>query len=125
MSAPDKNSETPAEQSAAQPHFHEGLLDLVSELVFSLDPNTFTLIYINDAAEKIYGRSLDELSGNRLWLQMIHHDDQIVLCEQLETLSDSDSPIKEFEHEFRIVRADSTQSFLPVSYTHLTLPTKA
>ena len=82
MSAPDKNSETPAGQSAAQPHFHEGLLDLVSELVFSLDPNTFTLIYINDAAEKIYGRSLDELSGNRLWLQMI-----------------------------------------PVSYTHLTLPT--
>ena len=124
MSAPDKNSETSAEQSAAQPYCHEGLLDLVSELVFSLDPNTFTLIYVNDAAEKIYGRSLEELSGNRLWLQMIHHDDQIVLCEQLETLSDPDSPIQEFEYEFRIVRADSTQSFLQGTFRLVSDPSQ-
>ena len=112
MSTPEKKTDTSSLRSAAPAHFHEGLLDLVSDLVFSLDPDSFTLIYVNESAEGIYGRSLDELNGNRLWLQSIHHDDQVVLCEQLETLSNSDSSLQEFEHEFRIVRPDSAQSWL-------------
>ena len=112
MPAPDKKPETPASQPAASADFHEGLLDLVSDLVFSLDPDELKLVYVNEPAEGIYGRSLDELNGNRLWLQAIHHDDQVVLCEQLETLAKSDSLLQEFEYEFRIVRPDSGQSWL-------------
>lgn len=94
-------------------HFHAGLLDLVNDLVFSLDIGGLHLVYLNEAAEQIYGRSLEQLAlHGRLWLESIHYDDQRPLALKLKPLTRPDSPEQEFDHEFRIVRPDGTQRWL-------------
>ena len=94
-------------------HFHAGLLNLVNDLVFSLDIGGLQLVYLNDAAEQIYGRSLEQLAMNdRLWLESIHYDDQRSLALKIKPLTDPDSGELEFDHEFRIVRPDGTQRWL-------------
>ncbi|MDB4778120.1 response regulator, partial [bacterium] len=94
-------------------HFHAGLLDLVNDLVFSLDIGGLQLVYLNEAAEQIYGRSFDELAMHgRLWLESIHFDDQRSLALKLKPLTNSNGDEKEFDHEFRVVRPDGSQRWL-------------
>ena len=69
MPAPDNQPPQPSETCS---DFHEGLLDLVSDLVFSLDPEQLNLVYVNESAEAIFGRPLPELAG-RSWLETIHN----------------------------------------------------
>lgn len=93
--------------------FHAGLLDLVNDLVFSLDLANLKLLYLNDAAEQIYGRTLEQLAlRDRLWIESIHHDDQHALSEKLTQISDPESGEQEFDHEFRVVRPDGSQRWL-------------
>lgn len=94
-------------------HFHAGLLNLVNDLVFSLDIGGLKLVYLNEAAEQIYGRSLEQLALNdRLWLESIHYDDQRALALKLKPLTDPESGELEFDHEFRVVRPDGSQRWL-------------
>lgn len=93
--------------------FYDGLLDLVNDLVFSLDLKDLHLAYVNAVAIEIYGCSLEVLaeSGQR-WLEAIHVDDQVTLGSQLQELVDLKLSNNEFNHEFRIVRPDRSQRWL-------------
>ncbi len=108
MPAPDNQPPQPSETCS---DFHEGLLDLVSDLVFSLDPEQLNLVYVNESAEAIFGRPLPELAG-RSWLETIHNSDQALLAEKLESLAQAVGASQNFEHEFRIVRPDASQVWL-------------
>ena len=86
-----------------------GLLELVNDLVMSLSLDGSQLLYINRAAEKIYGRRLAEIYENSThWIDAIHADDQVGLREGLANLNNSEV----FAHEFRVLKPDGDQSWL-------------
>jgi diguanylate cyclase (GGDEF)-like protein/PAS domain S-box-containing protein len=55
----------------------ESILSSVEDVVWSTDPHTLQLLYINAATEKVYGRSISEFLQNlNLWQDVIHPDDR-------------------------------------------------
>lgn len=52
------------------------ILNEIREGVRSLEASTLNLLYLNQAAQRLYGRTLEEFARNsRLWLEVIHPDD--------------------------------------------------
>ena len=81
----------------------ESILNSLEEVVWSADIQTRQLIFLNPAAQKVYGRSLDELLANpQLRLETIHPQDRH-LVER--TLLASELP-KNIDIEYRIVQPD-------------------
>lgn len=80
----------------------DSILDSLNDVVWSLSPKTYDLLYLSHAAERLYGRKLDEFFADKdLWLKLIHPDDRgRVLGSLSEFLSKGSS-----ELEYRIVRA--------------------
>jgi diguanylate cyclase (GGDEF)-like protein/PAS domain S-box-containing protein len=55
----------------------ESILSSVEDVVWSTEPHTLQLLYINAATEKVYGRSISEFLQNlNLWQDVIHPDDR-------------------------------------------------
>jgi diguanylate cyclase (GGDEF)-like protein len=55
----------------------ESILGSIEDVVWSIAPHTFQLLYINTATEKVYGRSISEFIQNlNLWEEMIHPEDR-------------------------------------------------
>ena len=53
------------------------ILDALDDVVWSVAPDSFKVIYINSAVEKIYGRSRSEFYDNSsLWLEVVHPEDR-------------------------------------------------
>lgn len=91
-----------------------GLLELVNDLVLSLSLDGTQLIYVNRAAEKIYGRHLSEIYNNSTrWIDAIHPDDQVALREGLANITETNN----FEHEFRVFKPDGNQSYLKGAFS--------
>ena len=89
------------------------LFELVNDLVFSLTPDAKNVLYLNQAAETIYGRPLDELSEQGdLWIDCIHQDDRKLLLEQIAAIAKSEG----FGQEFRIVQPDGSLRYLNGSF---------
>ncbi len=81
----------------------ESILNSLEEVVWSADIQTRQLIFLNPAAQKVYGRSLDELLANpQLRLETIHPQDRH-LVER--TVLASELP-KNIDIEYRIVQPD-------------------
>jgi PAS domain S-box-containing protein len=78
------------------------ILGSLNDVVWSLSPKTYDLLYLSQAAERLYDHKLDEFSADKdLWLKLIHPDDrERVLGNLSEFLSKGTS-----ELEYRIVRA--------------------
>jgi rsbT co-antagonist protein RsbR len=52
------------------------ILNSLDDIVWSQSPTTFEVLYLNPAAERIYGRSLAEFMADpELWLRVIHPED--------------------------------------------------
>lgn len=81
----------------------ESILNSLEEVVWSADIQTRQLIFLNPAAQKVYGRPLDELLDNpKLRLETIHPQDRHLVERSLST---SEQP-KSIDLEYRIVHPD-------------------
>ena len=88
---------------------YSGLLNIVSDLVWSFTLDGQRLLYINPAAASVYDRSLQELLEQPgLWLDSVHHDDQPELRENLAKIQAN----IQFNQKFRIVQPDGSQHWL-------------
>ncbi|MBW4623537.1 MAG: EAL domain-containing protein [Cyanosarcina radialis HA8281-LM2] len=53
------------------------ILSSIEDVVWSIDPNTLQLYYLNAATEKVFGRQVNEFIANpNLWQEIIHPDDR-------------------------------------------------
>ena len=79
------------------------LLASVNDLVWCTSVDGSELLYVNTAAERIYGRPLSELIKNPdLWLEAIHPDDREAVTKNLSRILKE----REISQEYRIIRPD-------------------
>lgn len=87
----------------------ESILDSLQEVVWSVSTQTWELLYINPAVEKVYGRPAREFLDNRnLWLDVIHPKDRQKVEELCQVLLSQGS----VESEYRILRPDGEVRWL-------------
>ncbi len=56
----------------------DGILASLEDVVWSIVPQSFKLLYLNTATEKVYGRSIAEFIENpNLWQEMIYSEDRV------------------------------------------------
>jgi PAS domain S-box-containing protein len=79
------------------------LLESISDVVWCTTLDGEKLLFINRAAEKIYGKSLDELTQDKnWWLEAVHPEDRQAFQHNLRKLIDLGS----LKQVYRIVRSD-------------------
>jgi diguanylate cyclase (GGDEF)-like protein/PAS domain S-box-containing protein len=87
----------------------ESILNSLDEVVWAAEHNPPKLLYLNPAAEKIYGRPISEFFENiNLWLEVVHPEDRDRLAASLQQLLDSGS----LNVEYRILRPDGEVRWL-------------
>lgn len=79
------------------------LLSSVNDFVWCTSADGGTLHFANSAAERIYGRPLQELKSNpKGWLEFVHSEDRSRVEQNLQAVLKQ----KEIRQEYRIVRPD-------------------
>ncbi len=79
----------------------DNILTSLEDVVWSVDPQTFEMIYMNQAAEKVYGHSCAEFYANsNLWLEVVHPEDRERVSHFSQCLLEEGSK----NIEYRIVR---------------------
>jgi PAS domain S-box-containing protein len=77
-----------------------GLINSLQDIVWSQAVDTFELLYLNPAAEQIYGRPSSEFFKNQnLWIEVIHSEDREQVWAARHKLFETGS----YEIEYRIV----------------------
>jgi two-component system, NtrC family, sensor kinase len=85
------------------------ILDCLEDAVWSISAKSFKLLYLNRAAEAIYGRpSSAFLENQSLWLEIIHPEDLEHFWQQTRQLFAKGSS----EVEYRIIRPDGEIRYL-------------
>lgn len=93
------------------------LLNAVNDLVWALNREGTCLIYLNQAAERIYGDQLPELARRPgLWLGAIHPNDKGVIVDHLDRLD----ILREFRHRFRVLDRQGQERWLDAVFTLIT-----
>ncbi|MCE2792647.1 MAG: PAS domain-containing protein [Blastopirellula sp.] len=86
--------------TTASPDFYRNLLDAINDLVWSLSLDGRRMLYLNEAAQAVYGGALEELrQRDNFWLGALHPDDKQAILSQLTHLSERGS----FSHDFRVL----------------------
>lgn len=99
----ESNNDTPSAYARRFNEYVPGLLELVNDLVISVSTDAKRLLYINRAAETIYGIPFEQISNSAtLWLEAIEPKDQEILQINLGRLH----VVKRFEQKFRVKHAD-------------------
>lgn len=81
----------------------ESILNSLEDIVWSVDARTRQVLYLNPAAERIYGRPVGEfLQRPDLWMEIIHPDDRDHVLEAAALLRQVGSN----DVEYRVVRPD-------------------
>ncbi len=79
------------------------ILNSLDDMVWSINPNTFEVLFLNPAAEKLYGVSrLDFYENPRLWQDMVYPEDQDLVERYNQEVMETGSS----EVEYRLVRQD-------------------
>jgi two-component system, sensor histidine kinase and response regulator len=79
------------------------LLGSVNDLVWCTSPDGSRLLFLNEAAERIYGRPLEELRSNAaVWLEVIHPEDRPAVEQNMRKLTE----LRQVQQEYRIIRPD-------------------
>lgn len=87
----------------------DSILNSLECVVWSVHPTTLETIYVNAAAETVYGYSAEAfLSEPSLWFSCIHPEDEPLLTADIKTLRDD----ARIDREYRIFRADGTQRWV-------------
>lgn len=77
------------------------ILNSLEDAVWSISVESFKLLYLNPAAEAIYGRPSSEfLENQNLWLEIIHPEDRDRVWTQTRQLFETGN----YEVEYRIIR---------------------
>ncbi|QDT48505.1 Signal transduction histidine-protein kinase BarA [Symmachiella dynata] len=85
------------------------LLASTNDLVWCTDLSGDQLLYLNGAAERIYGRPLaDFVANSRLWLELVHPEDRENVNQNLRLLPRQ----RQIEQEYRVVRPDGSIRWL-------------
>jgi diguanylate cyclase (GGDEF)-like protein/PAS domain S-box-containing protein len=65
----------------------DSILSSLEDVVWSLDPENFQLLFLNTAVEKVYGRPIAEFIENiNLWREVVHSEDKERVEEALNAL---------------------------------------
>ena len=107
------DANTRLEQRVLQLHRAEeklsGVLDSIDNVVWSISLVGNELLYLNPAAERVYGRPVcDFFADPRLWLGIVHPDDRHRVQRSLGALVANDA----ITIEYRIVRPDGSERWL-------------
>ena len=107
------DSKVRLEQRVADLHRAEemlsGVLDSIDNVVWSMSLPDKQLLYLNPAAERVYGRpASDFFADKRLWREIVHPDDRASLQHSLDQMTAH----KSMTLEFRIVRPDGSERWL-------------
>jgi PAS domain S-box-containing protein len=87
----------------------DGILTSLDDAVWSSTPDGSQMLYLNPAAEKIYGRPIAEFFANpHLWLESIHQEDRAAVGAAFEEIQRSGT----FVSEYRILRPDGTMRWI-------------
>ena len=77
------------------------ILNSLNDIVWSQSPTTSAVLYLNPAAERIYGRPVaDFMAGAELWLRVVHPEDLEQVLDFLPTILATGAA----ELEYRILR---------------------
>jgi two-component system NtrC family sensor kinase len=93
-----------AHRQALQSREHlEQILSALDNVVWSITPDTFETLYLNPAAEKVYGRPVAEFIADAdLWFQTVHSEDRKRVGACLPEILEKGV----LDIEYRIVRPD-------------------
>jgi diguanylate cyclase (GGDEF)-like protein/PAS domain S-box-containing protein len=81
----------------------ESILNSLEDVVWSICPFTFELLYLNNSAERLYQRSISEFFRHpNLRLEVVHPEDRPLIDRSLDLLLEKGS----LELEYRILRPD-------------------
>ena len=81
----------------------DSILGALQEVVWSMDPKSGRLLYLNAAATQLARRPLTDLLANpRLWRSMIHRGDRAEVLDCMRKVREAGKLV----HEFRLVLAD-------------------
>ncbi len=95
-----KRKHSPAALKMSEPQL-KCILNSLEDVVWSASVDTFELLYLNPAAEAIYGRPLSEFFENQnLHIEVIHPEDRAQVWAKTQKLLETSS----YEMEYRIVR---------------------
>ena len=98
-------------------YIQSALLDIVNDLVWSVRRDDYNIIFVNAAAERIYGRPINSLRLNRkLWFDSIHEDDQDTIRDALEQVLETGR----VELDFRIVQPNGDLRWLNGTFRRTT-----
>ena len=90
----------------------DSILGSLNEIVWSADARTLKPIYINQAAENIYGRSVAEFyQDDNLWLEVVHPEDRDRVSKFPQMIIEKGS----CEMEYRILHPDGEIRWLLVN----------
>jgi diguanylate cyclase (GGDEF)-like protein/PAS domain S-box-containing protein len=86
-----------------------GILNSIDQVVWSISASAFELLYLNPAAEKVYGRLVTDFYHNPdLWLEIVHPEDRNLVRGMLPELRRHGV----MTIEYRIIRADGEERWL-------------
>jgi diguanylate cyclase (GGDEF)-like protein/PAS domain S-box-containing protein len=87
----------------------ESILNSLDEVVWSAEFNPMKLLYLNPAAEQVYGRSVSEFFENvNLWLEVVHPEDREQLAKSVQFLQEKGN----ITIEYRILRPNGEVRWL-------------
>jgi diguanylate cyclase (GGDEF)-like protein/PAS domain S-box-containing protein len=87
----------------------ESILSSIEDVVWSVAPETFQLLYVNTATKQVFGRDISEfLQTLNLWLEIIHPSDRPQIEQAYNALQHS---LRQ-ELEYRIVWPDLTMRWV-------------
>ncbi|MDB9315731.1 PAS domain S-box protein [Spirulina sp. CS-785/01] len=90
------------ELKASEQRFYH-ILSSLQDVVWSADPETVQITYMNPVSEKVYGRPVQDFYENsNLWLEIVHPEDQERARASFQTLMETGYK----EAEYRVVRPD-------------------
>jgi PAS domain S-box-containing protein len=81
----------------------DNILNSLEDVIYSIVPNTFDILYLNSAVEKIYGRQIGEFYDNpHLCFEVVHPEDRDRVLDFTQNIIETEAS----EIEYRIVRPD-------------------
>lgn len=85
------------------------LIESVDDLVWCASIDGKSLLYVNTAAERMFGRPISELvASKKAWLNAIHEDDRPAVIKAYSRIHIEN----QVDHEYRIVRPDGSTLWL-------------
>ena len=87
----------------------DGILSSIQDVVWSVSITTDEVLYLNQAAEKVYGRTVQEFLDNpNFWLEVVHPED----WERVNALNQATLEMGGKDIEYRILRPDGEVRWL-------------